>query len=342
MAGKNSGHPEKKPSANFPIPYILFFDKLLKNAATSFMITDDNGALVYVNPKHVEVLGFSSEEIMGKDWINQIVPKKSREEMRRVFELVKTSEDSNAFQTSVLTKGGEVKPISWISIPLKREDDFFMMFIGKEGGRPGEENETKLHELSDEERIELYDEIIDALFEALESAESDTADHCANVATYAAAIAKKMNMGEKGIERLKLAALVHDVGKLVVDEKILFKNGKLTIEEYEEMKKHAKWGAEIIYPIFFLREIIPMVVYHHENYDGSGYPYGLKGEEIPLEARILSVADIYEALTSNRPYRKAFSKENAIKIMEEEKGTKLDPVITDIFLELLEKGEVEQ
>jgi len=149
-------------------------------------------------------------------------------------------------------------------------------------------------------------------------------------------------MDQEDIEALKIAALLHDIGKLAVDERILFKKGSLDDKEFEEMKKHPGLSAEMIKSVSFLSPILPIVVSHHENFDGSGYPRGVGGEDIPLEARILSIADMYEALTTDRPYRKAFSREEAIEIMEDSKGWKLDPKLTDVFLEMVRGDKLEE
>lgn len=143
-------------------------------------------------------------------------------------------------------------------------------------------------------------------------------------------------MSKERINRLKTAALLHDLGKLAIDEKILYKKGKLKEFEYEAVKKHSNHGAQMIYPVYFLRDIIPIMKSHHEYYDGTGYPDGLKGDGIPLESRILSIADIYEALTADRPYRMAYDKKRALSILKKEKGHKLDPELTDIFIRMVE------
>jgi len=129
---------------------------------------------------------------------------------------------------------------------------------------------------------------------------------------------------------------LHDLGKIGVSEKILLKKSKLTKREFEEIKKHPQIGADILRPIQFLRNIIPLVFYHHEKWDGSGYPSGIKGEEIPIGVRIIAIADVYQALTSDRPYRKAYKKEKAIAILKKGSGCQFDPRITGIFLRILQ------
>ena len=158
----------------------------------------------------------------------------------------------------------------------------------------------------------------------------------------AVALAKKLGLSKTKIERLKVASLLHDLGKLAIDEAILFKAGKLTKEEFEQIKKHPRWGTEVAQLVYFLDDVIPIMIGHHENYDGTGYPNGVKGKDISLEARILSIADIYEALIEDRPYRKGFPKKKAIEIMESEKGWKLDARITDIFIEMIKNEKFKE
>jgi len=153
-------------------------------------------------------------------------------------------------------------------------------------------------------------------------------------------LARKLKVSRETLEKLRSASLLHDLGKLAVDEKILFKRGKLDREEFDEIKKHPGWGSDVVGLVYILHDIIPIMASHHENFDGTGYPKGIKGDDIPQAARILAVADIYEALTSDRPYRKGFTKKEAIAIMKYEKGRKLDPVITDVFLKMIVKKEI--
>jgi HD-GYP domain-containing protein (c-di-GMP phosphodiesterase class II) len=142
------------------------------------------------------------------------------------------------------------------------------------------------------------------------------------------------------MEDLKHAAMLHDLGKIGIPDEILLKKGKLTDSEYDIIRKHPQIGAEIIRHIHFLKDVAPIVLYHHERFDGFGYCSGLKGKEIPLGARIIAIADVYQALTSDRPYRKAYSKEEALKIITEGSGTQFDPEIVKVFFEIIEAKEV--
>ena len=134
------------------------------------------------------------------------------------------------------------------------------------------------------------------------------------------------------IESIKTAALLHDIGKIAINDNILNKADRLTREEYEEIKKHPSIGADIISKMDFFKDITIYVRHHHERYDGKGYPDGLVGDDIPIEASILAIADSYDAMTSNRSYRKALTKEEALKEIEVNAGTQFHPLLADVFV----------
>ncbi len=148
-------------------------------------------------------------------------------------------------------------------------------------------------------------------------------------------IGEKLNLCCEEIENLKHAVVLHDLGKIGISNKILGKRKKLTGIEYKRIKKHPQIGAEIIRPIHFLNGIIPIILYHHERFDGLGYSAGLRAEEIPLGARIIAVVDVYQALTADRPYRKAYNRKEALGIISEGSGTQFDPKIVEIFIAIM-------
>ncbi len=180
-------------------------------------------------------------------------------------------------------------------------------------------------------------ESIFAFAKTLEMRDHYTGKHAESTVYYSTEIAKALNLSREETDHVKQAAVLHDLGKIGISDKILHKKSKLSPKEYEEIKKHPQIAADIIRPIQFMHDIIPFILYHHERWDGKGYPAGLKSEEIPIGARIISIADVYQALTSNRPYRKAFSKKEAMKIIKEGAGTQFDPVIVKAFLGILAK-----
>jgi putative nucleotidyltransferase with HDIG domain len=178
----------------------------------------------------------------------------------------------------------------------------------------------------------LYLSTIEALSTAIEAKDGVTSSHIHRVQHYAMGLARALgSIDAMTMKAIQAAALLHDTGKLGVPERILNKPGKLTAAEYETMKRHVDVGADILSSIDFPYPVVPIVRAHHENWDGSGYPRGLRHEEIPIGARILSVVDCYDALTSDRPYRSAMSDEDALTIIRSHRGSMYDPAVVDVF-----------
>ncbi len=193
-----------------------------------------------------------------------------------------------------------------------------------------------LSKLEDEKRhVEevagLHMRTIEALALAIEAKDHTTHDHLQRVRIYAVELAKKLNLPQGEIEAIQAAALLHDIGKLAVPEHIISKPGKLSPEEFEKVKIHPLVGAEILERVNFPYPVVPIVRAHHEKWDGSGYPLGLKGQEIPIGARILSAVDFLDALASDRQYRKALSMQDVIVRIHEESGKSFDPQIVDVL-----------
>jgi putative nucleotidyltransferase with HDIG domain len=168
-----------------------------------------------------------------------------------------------------------------------------------------------------------------------------TENHSYRVSVYAARIAGCMDLSQERIEDIRAAALLHDIGKLDISRELLYKAARLTEEEFGEMKKHVDKGVKLLQPVGgSLRRVIPIVLAHHDKFDGSGY-HATRGEEIPIESRIISVADVYDSLTSDRPYRKALSPFDAKEIIEKGAGTEFDPKVVAAFLAAFRRGELE-
>jgi diguanylate cyclase (GGDEF)-like protein/PAS domain S-box-containing protein/putative nucleotidyltransferase with HDIG domain len=183
-----------------------------------------------------------------------------------------------------------------------------------------------------------YLEYTNALVKAVDAKDPYTKQHSQNVSVISVEIAKSLNLNENDIEVIKYAALLHDIGKIAVSEAILTKNDRLTKDEYEILKKHPIIGANILKDIKFLEKEIPIILHHHERFDGNGYPYGLKGREIPLGARIIAIADAFDAMISGRGYKKSISLEDTLKEIKMASGTQFAPEIVNKFIEVLEKN----
>ena len=182
-----------------------------------------------------------------------------------------------------------------------------------------------------------YMKYTNALVKAVDAKDSYTREHSQNVSTYAVEIARAMALSEGHVEIIKFAGLLHDIGKISVSDEILLKKEPLTHEEFEVLKKHPVIGVNILKDIKFLEKEIPIILHHHERYDGKGYPHGLKGREIPMGARILAVADAFDAMMSGRAYKNKVSLEETIAELLRGRGTQFAPEPVDAFVRILEK-----
>jgi HD-GYP domain-containing protein (c-di-GMP phosphodiesterase class II) len=186
----------------------------------------------------------------------------------------------------------------------------------------------------------LFISSIKMLAAAIDEKDPYTRGHSERVTHYSVAIARNLNLSPQEIETVQIAALLHDVGKIGIDDEVLRKPGKLTKEEYEIIKQHPRKGAYIMAPVKQLTKAIPGMLYHHEFMDGSGYPEGLKGSEIPMIARIIAVADCFDAITSDRPYQKAFEIDKAIKRLFDLINSRYDAKVVAALVEAYEQGEI--
>jgi putative nucleotidyltransferase with HDIG domain len=184
-------------------------------------------------------------------------------------------------------------------------------------------------------------ELVTALANALDSRDTYTSDHSKNVAKYSLQIAEKMKLSKVECNHIHIGALLHDIGKIGIPEHILLKPGKLTNEEFNILKGHTKIGYEMIKHVksFEKNGVLDIVLYHHERYDGKGYPTAIKGKQIPLFARIVAVADAFDAMTSKRVYRNELDLEFALAEVERNKGAQFDPQIAELFLSLYKNNE---
>ncbi|MEO0185299.1 MAG: HD domain-containing phosphohydrolase [candidate division WOR-3 bacterium] len=193
------------------------------------------------------------------------------------------------------------------------------------------ENASLYRELDD-----LFLSSIRAIVEAIDAKDPYTKGHSARVVEYALLIGEGMELDKDVLKDLELSAVLHDVGKIGIPDKILSKPGLLTDEEYAYMKRHPELGAAIVEPIRKLKKLVPDILHHHEKYDGRGYPMGLKGNQIPLGARIIAIADSFDAMTSDRPYRPRREINVALKEIKDNKGTQFDPEVAGVFLKIAE------
>ena len=187
---------------------------------------------------------------------------------------------------------------------------------------------------------DTYLETVTSLVEAMSAKDTYLFAHSHNVASYAKAIAEEMGLSAERIKRLLQGCELHDLGKIAIPDNILLKKGPLTKEEFEIIKQHPYWGARILQPLTFMKDITEMVHQEHERWDGTGYPQKIKGEQIRLEARIIAVADALDAMTSERPYRQQVSIEEAGQEVRRCAGTQFDPKAAEACLKAIQDGKL--
>lgn len=197
------------------------------------------------------------------------------------------------------------------------------------------ENAKKIDMLEAQNRDleDLNSNLVNSLVSAIEAKDKYTLGHSERVSAYAVDIAKKLNLPEKQVNEIKIAGMLHDVGKIGISDEILHKPAKLSKDEFEEMKRHPSIGTWILNTLNLSENTINAINYHHERFDGTGYPLGISGKDLPIETQIISLSDAYDAMTSERPYRDAMSPEEAIKEIKKNSQTQFNPQLVDILEE---------
>ncbi len=307
---------------------------------------------------NIEMLGTYSP-VTTLDWA-VVVQKPRREAYRGVYEMQSTAR-MLAVMAVLLSIGVSIVAARRITNPLQiltqssralAHGDFSQrvrLRSRTEIGELADTFNTMSHELerfvedlkraADENRA-LFLGSIQMLAGAVDEKDPYTRGHSDRVTRYSMLIGKEMNLPSTFLETLQISAQLHDVGKIGIEDHILKKPGALNAEEFEVMKTHTTKGANILRPVTQLAEMLPGIELHHESLDGRGYPYGLEGEQIPLLARVIAVADTFDALTTNRPYQRAHTPEEAMKIIQNLVGKRLDPVAAAALMAVYARGEI--
>jgi putative two-component system response regulator len=313
---------------------IAFSRKLTGDGYECLMAENGEKALAMLQKRQIGLvlLDITMPGISGKDVLREIVA-----HYPDIAVIMITATDSAETAIEMLKAGAYdyiIKPIYFNELPLRVQralDRRKLMLENKEYRRDLEE---KVRQQTDKIR-EAFQNSLKSLALALEAKDKYTSGHSQRVADIAVKIARKLKMSPEEIERLSFASLVHDIGKIGIKEAIINKEGGLTDEEYIYISTHSVIGENILTPVIEDKEILKMVRHHHERYDGRGYPDGLSGQQIPLGARILAVADMFDAMTSDRPYRKSVSHEVAMGELKRHASTQFDPQVVDAFIETM-------
>jgi len=300
---------------------------LFESVPDALVIVNLNGDIVDVNTQTEKLFGYPREEMLDKK-VEMLVPIKSRQVHAKDREQYSKNPTSRFMGSRVtLTaahKNGEAIPVDISLNPMNLDSGTFII--------------AAIRDIS--EIIKTHEQAIDGWSRAMDFRDMETANHTQRVADMTVELAEKMGFNKSQIKQARQGALLHDIGKMAVPDSILLKPGKLTEEEWAVMRKHPEYALEMLWPINFLRPATLDIPYcHHEHWDGSGYPRGIKGEEIPIAARVFSIIDVWDSLSFDRPYRKAWSQEKVIEHIREQSGKYFDPKVVDVFLRNLSEGD---
>ncbi|RLE36321.1 hypothetical protein DRJ24_00740 [Candidatus Acetothermia bacterium] len=310
-------------------------ERIVTTINEGIAVEDASGTITYINPTGAEMLGYSAEELVGKK-STFLSPEEERSTIEAKM-AERRAGASDRYETTLLTKTGKRLPVFLSASPLM-EGDRYAGTISAFTDITKRVNAEKALVDSLAKTRRTLDSVIEALEAAIDLRDPYTAGHQMRVAQLAVAIAREMGLPKERIEAVRYASLIHDIGKLSVPAEILARPSKLSDTEFEIIKAHPRQAHSILKGIDFPWPVDEIVLQHHERLDGSGYPNGLKGDEIMLEARILAVADVVEAMASHRPYRPAHGIKAALIEIVRSKGKLYDPDVVDACLTVFEKG----
>ena len=290
------------------------------------------GKITFMNAYALNFFGYAPEEIIGRNLVGTIVPEiesSGRDLGALIADLEKNPESYVVNENENLRRSGERVWVAWTNkgVYNDRGELSEILCIGNDITAPRLQNLLKAH-----------DQAVQAIAVAIEMRDPYTAGHQQRVTKLACALAREMGLAEDRLQGLRLAGLLHDLGKIVVPAEFLSKPGRLRDHEWEVIKDHPFFGYEIMKGISFPWPVAEIIYQHHERIDGSGYPRGLTGEEIHLEAKILAVADTVEAMATHRPYRPALAMAAVLEEISQHRGDLYDPVAAEVCLHLFAQG----
>lgn len=325
------------------------YEILLEYLPEGIILADKNGDITYVNPSAEAIRNIKEEEHIGLNILN-CHKSESREKVSRAFEHMKTKANGNFHRTVYDFNNEKVYRNTYA--PLYDKNAVFqgMAVISRDITNERELEEKRVREKRNQEIAianlqTQYQDILLAAMETLcnvmEAKDIYTDGHSKRVAKFAMKLYEHIYGLTDVYYDIGFAAKLHDIGKVCIPEHIIEKPGKLTEEEFEVIKGHPAIASDLVKKIDPGNRITPIIRHHHEHYDGSGYPDGLRGNEIPLGARVVSLADSFDAMRSDRPYRSKLSIEACLNELRNNKGSQFDPELAEIFCELIRTGSID-
>jgi len=311
------------------------FRLLAENATDIISRHDVQGTILYVSPASCPILGYDPEELMGRAALNLIHPEDQPKIMAAAR--VQPRKDSvYTFSYRAQQKNGQFVWLETSAHPiLDEKTEAVVEFHAASRDITERKRAEQAIQIAHQNLQEAYDRTIEGWVRALDLRDRETEGHTQRVTEMTVKVALAFGLPESEIIHVKRGALLHDIGKIAVPDEITKKTGPLNEREWKIMRKHPEYAYELLSPIAYLEPALAIPYCHHERWDGSGYPRGLKGEEIPLTARLFAIIDVWDALTSHRPYHTPDSPEDTIAFLKQEAGRLFDPHLVDLFLQVL-------
>jgi len=298
------------------------FEAIFRSSPAGILIADlETRRFLDANDRLLQMFGYTRDEVVGRSgeevalWAD---PDERLDRGKRLSELGQLNDTIDLFRHA----DGSLRTMLWSAEVVEFEQRKRLI--------------TTLVDVTD--RTRAYDETLQGWAHALDLRDQDTADHAQRVTELTLALGRRLGLDATELVEARRGALLHDVGKIGVPDAILNKPGPLNDEEWEVMRRHPVIARDLLAPIDYLRDALAIPAHHHERWDGTGYPDGLAGEEIPFAARIFAVVDVWDALTNDRPYRSAWSRAAALAQIERDAGRHFDPVCVRAFVELVREG----
>ncbi|WP_129630416.1 HD-GYP domain-containing protein [Candidatus Oscillochloris fontis] len=311
---------------------IFLKSSALEAAANAIVISDMNGKIEWVNPAFAKLTGYGVDEAKGQT--TRLLRSGQHEDLfyKQLWNTILADQVWHGIMVN-RRKDGTLYDEEQTITPVKDARGVIRHFIAiKQDISDRREHELALQN-AHRALTDAYDATIVGWSRALDMRDQETHGHSERVTELTVRLARTMGIAEEEIEHLRRGALLHDIGKMGIPDSVLLKTGTLTDDEWALMRMHPIYSYELLQQIEFLRPALSIPISHHERWDGQGYPAGLKGEQIPLAARIFAVIDVWDALTNDRPYRKAWPPERARSYIAQQAGIHFDPEVVTVFLE---------
>ncbi len=315
------------------------FRLLAENSSDMISRHDTQSRFLYVSPAVRSMLGYEWRDLLGKAALDLIHP----EDLAKIKVMLRVRPRNNSIYTLSYRARQKNGDYVWLETSARAilDEQTGALLEVHAASRDITERKRAEGALQDAhyELQEAYDRTIEGWIRALDLRDRETEGHTQRVTEMVLRVAGALGLPESDIVHIRRGALLHDIGKIAIPDEITKKTGPLSDKEWGEMRKHPTYAFEMLSPITYLRPALDIPYCHHERWDGSGYPRGLKGEQIPLTARMFAIVDVWDALITDRPYRKASSQEEVVAYLKKEAGQLFDPHLVELFLDVLKEGK---